>query len=171
MQSVAPEKVLYTDVFIWNFCDYSKSSNLLPLLDDLLNHPCLKQLERDLDIKHTCGYIRMLKSGAPLTKPRPPHAPRNLAQDKTNNAEISNFLDDLRELGIGSKTEEKIIKNEDQNKTETQSKSDSNTETMSATERKLASEWVPLELSFGIPLFSDKDNRLVCDKVSLLSLW
>lgn len=139
--------------------------------DDLMNHPCLKQFERDLDIKHTCGYIRMLKSGAPPTKPRPLcNAPRNTVQDEAKKAEISSFLDDLRDLGIGSKTEEKE-KNNAENETEIQPKFDSNTESMSPTERKLALEWVPLELSFGIPLFSDKDNRLVCDKVSLLLLW
>ncbi len=116
----------------------------------------------------------MLKSGAMPTKARPPRqASKNAVQDKAKNAEISSFLDDLRELGIGSKTEEKVVENKNQNETETQPKSDSDTvtETMSPTERKLASEWVPLELNFGIPLFSDKDNKLVCDKVSSLLLW
>ena len=30
---------------------------------------------------------------------------------------------------------------------------------------KLALEWVPLELSFGIPLFSESANKAVCDRV------
>ncbi len=36
---------------------------------------------------------------------------------------------------------------------------------MSAQERKLMSEWVPLSLNFGIPLFNEEANKVVCDKV------
>lgn len=31
--------------------------------DDLLNHPCLRVLENEVDLAHTCGYISMLKTG------------------------------------------------------------------------------------------------------------
>ena len=31
--------------------------------DDPLNHPCLRVLEREMDISHTCGYLTMLRTG------------------------------------------------------------------------------------------------------------
>ena len=37
------------------------------LIDDLVNHPVLKQLEQITDLKHTCGYVTMLCTGAPIT--------------------------------------------------------------------------------------------------------
>jgi hypothetical protein len=38
---------------------------------------------------------------------------------------------------------------------------------MSPLQKKLLEEWLPLELSFGIPLFSDDANHTVCDKVCI----
>ena len=143
--------------------------------DDPLNHPCLRQLERDLDVQHTCGYIRLLRTGAP--PPRSKLRPESKAscgvkkteEDKAKNAEISSFLEDLRELGIGQSQTPPNDPPETQNGTATDEESHSNLEngieTLSPVEKKIASEWVPLELSFGIPLFSDDDNKAVCDKV------
>ncbi len=105
---------------------------------------------------HTCGYIRLLKSGAPALKPRTPrHAARKTFRDKTKNAEISSFLEDLRELGIGQSQTEEPTETTVQNGTE-------------AEERSCCSD--NSELSFGI-LFSDKDNTAVCDKVSPALPW
>ena len=41
------------------------------------------------------------------------------------------------------------------------------TEPLTPVQIKLASEWVPLELSFGIPLFNETSNAAVCDRVSV----
>ncbi len=174
-QSVLVKRSVSVFLYIYDCCFFYAPTSPPP--DDLLNHPCLKQLERDLDIQHTCGYIRLLKSGAPALKPRTPrHAVRKTVGDKTKNAEISSFLDDLRELGIGQSQTEEPTETTVQNGTEAEeiSRSDNSEEesdTMSPVERKIASEWVPLELSFGIPLFSDKDNTAVCDKVSPALPW
>ena len=43
---------------------------------------------------------------------------------------------------------------------------DTNTEPLSPVLAKLASEWVPLELNFGIPLFNESTNSAVCSRVS-----
>ena len=40
-------------------------------------------------------------------------------------------------------------------------------ESLTPVQAKLKSEWVPLELSFGIPLFNESANAAVCDRVSL----
>lgn len=36
---------------------------------------------------------------------------------------------------------------------------------LTALEKQLAADWVPLGLHFGIPLFNEAANKLVCDKV------
>ena len=41
------------------------------------------------------------------------------------------------------------------------------TEPLTPFQTKLASEWVPLELNFGIPLFNETSNAAVCDRVSV----
>ena len=76
--------------------------------------------------------------------------------------EISEFLDDLRELGIGDQAQA----------TSNQSShppAECNEESVAVPEsvHKLASEWVPLELCYGVPLFSDETNKSVCQKVSV----
>ncbi len=39
-----------------------------PPTGDLLQHPCLRQLEQEVDLCHMCGYITLLKTGVPLEK-------------------------------------------------------------------------------------------------------
>lgn len=81
---------------------------------------------------------------------------------------ISDFLDDLRELGIGDPKSPPA-----DGPSSKQPQSHSNTvpaeaephSTLSPVQQKLAQEWVPLELSFGVPLFNQLANRAVCDKV------
>ena len=79
-------------------------------------------------------------------------------------SEISEFLDVLQELGIGEgDSMPKHGKHIDQKPTATQGQGVSSTPP--SQQRKLSQEWVPLELCFGIPLFSDEANKHVCEKV------
>ena len=74
--------------------------------------------------------------------------------------EISEFLEDLKELGIG---EQSISSNKPHPSSPISTVGDS--EELPPSVRKLASDWVPLELCFGIPLFSEEANRTVSEKV------
>ena len=173
-------------------------------LDELLQHPCLEVLEKEIDVQHTCGYINLLRTGAPpqlkKTKDRSTTSTNRQqqpsAEEKAQQSEISNFLEDLKELGIdepktptatdqGSAVREGTASGtgsgQQQNGTGTAHVSHSGDasngkedgassglyceESMSPEQRKLLDEWLPLELSFGIPLFSDDANHTVCDKV------
>ena len=83
--------------------------------------------------------------------------------------EISEFLDDLRELGIGDPTSPTADGSgskppKSHLDTAIPEVSDSHS-TLSPVQQQLAWEWVPLELSFGVPLFHQGANRAVCDKV------
>ncbi len=55
---------------------------------------------------------------------------------------------------------------QEQNGTETEEQAESHSDTpMSPSVAKLVSEWAPMELCFGIPLFDERTNQEVCDRV------
>ena len=97
---------------------------------------------------------------------------------------ISEFLQEMQELGIGEPSPLLVTNNQDEVKVEpgaevvdsdnlTDGKASPLDKAIDATsnlcplEKELMSEWVPLGLSFGIPLFSQEANAAVCDKVCL----
>ena len=178
--------------------------------DDLLNHPCLSVLERELDLEHTCGYVTMLKTGAPPQLPGRQSKGKQQraglhqtptktgvavnqeisAKEKEKQSAISEFLEDLKELGIGDlkaqlsapkPTEETKQNDTGTTKTDTQDTQpkaapptqiepdNGASESLTDAQKKLQSEWVPLELSFGVPLFSEKANMQICEKVFTFS--
>ena len=48
--------------------------------DDILNHPCLLPLGTEVDLKHMCGFMTMLKIDIPRTKKT------NQVKETTSNA-------------------------------------------------------------------------------------
>ena len=163
--------------------------------DELLQHPCLQVLEKEIDVQHTCGYIIFLRTGAPVQQPdcRGQSSSTTIsrkqptAEEKAKQSEISDFLEDLKELGIGDpksnntpgvtdQEAESSAGNQHQNGIKTARKENGTSEaggdsfyseeSMTPFQKKLLEEWLPLELSFGIPLFSDDANRIVCGKVN-----
>ena len=127
-------------------------------------------------VAQTCNHVTsctFAHTGAPpvtnMSKNRPiktlPHPSPSDEQKKT---EISEFLDDLRELGIGdpkSPTAEGPGSSPPPS-ADTATSAESETHSaMTPVQQKLAQEWVPLELSFGVPLFNQRANRAICDKV------
>ena len=84
-------------------------------------------------------------------------------QNSARNIEISEFLEDLKELGIGGITSS----NGDSQTEMCEPVHSQSTETSSdvAVPIKAHLEWVPLELCYGIPLFSSEANESVCAKV------
>ncbi len=76
--------------------------------------------------------------------------------------EISEFLEDLKELGIGEQAETGMNRIEPVIET-----GNVGLEESSAVQ-KLSSQWAPLELCFGLPLFNDEANRVISQKVLLL---
>ena len=81
---------------------------------------------------------------------------------KARQKEISEFLEDLRELGIG---EQPAALSAAGSHTPNAKDNEEQEEETSPAMCKLLHDWVPLELSFGIPLFDDEANRSVSDKV------
>ncbi|KAI1901681.1 hypothetical protein AGOR_G00036900 [Albula goreensis] len=109
-------------------------------------HKALKTLQEQVDLEHLCGYITMLN---------PTHRHRRRL------SECSDGRGDI-ELGGGfdanGSTESFELVTEENN-------GDGNKK-QGAEVPSLEEEWVPLELCFGMPLFSSDLNRKVCQKIA-----
>uniref|UniRef100_A0A670Y327 Family with sequence similarity 91 member A1 n=1 Tax=Pseudonaja textilis TaxID=8673 RepID=A0A670Y327_PSETE len=110
-------------------------------------HKALKMLREKMDLQHLCGYITMLN---PFSHP----VKRKLsdASEEKEDPELALGSD------VNGSTEsfEMVIEEPYIDPAAKQSPEVPTTEL----------EWVPLELSFGIPLFSSDLNRKVCRKIA-----
>uniref|UniRef100_A0A8D0E7P4 Family with sequence similarity 91 member A1 n=1 Tax=Salvator merianae TaxID=96440 RepID=A0A8D0E7P4_SALMN len=110
-------------------------------------HKALRILREKLDLRHFCGYVTMLN-------PFSHHVSRKLSDASDGKGEP--------ELALGSdvngSTEsfEMVIEEPSVDSAAKQIPEAPTTEL----------EWVPLELCFGIPLFSSELNRKVCQKIA-----
>ncbi|XP_034981124.2 protein FAM91A1 [Zootoca vivipara] len=110
-------------------------------------HKALRILREKMDLQHFCGYVTMLN-------PFSHHVHRKLSDASDGKGEP--------ELALGSdvngSTEsfEMVIEEPPMDLAAKQSPEVPTTE----------QEWVPLELCFGIPLFSSELNRKVCRKIA-----
>uniref|UniRef100_A0A8C4HGR7 Family with sequence similarity 91 member A1 n=1 Tax=Dicentrarchus labrax TaxID=13489 RepID=A0A8C4HGR7_DICLA len=105
---------------------------------NMCTHKALQKLKEQVDLEHQCGYITMLNS---------------------NNRHRRRASDSDTHLGGGLETNGSTESFElvtDENNGEGKAK----TESLSSED-----EWVPLELCFGMPLFSSELNRKVCRKI------
>ncbi|TDH04120.1 hypothetical protein EPR50_G00149160 [Perca flavescens] len=107
-------------------------------------HKALKKLKENVDLEHQCGYITMLNSN---------NRHRRRTSDSTEcrgDTHLGGGLDTN-----GSTESFELVTEE--NNGESKGKPDS----LSSED-----EWVPLELCFGMPLFSSELNRKVCQKIA-----
>uniref|UniRef100_A0A8C6WPI1 Family with sequence similarity 91 member A1 n=1 Tax=Neogobius melanostomus TaxID=47308 RepID=A0A8C6WPI1_9GOBI len=108
-------------------------------------HKALQKLKDFVDLKHQCGYVTML----------------NLS-DSIVDAVLSGETHLGGALDTNGSTESFELVT-DENNGESKSKT---TVTLSCED-----EWVPLELCFGMPLFSSELNRKVCRKIASHKLF
>ena len=81
--------------------------------------------------------------------------------------EITEFLEDLKEIGIGTEVSSNVSPPVMDPVTVTESDQMIQQESDTSSDR----QWVPLELCFGIPLFDPVANESVCNKVSITILF
>ena len=157
--------------------------------DDLVNHPSLRRLEERTNLNHSCGYVTLLQSGLPsevkkkqrkASKAVQPLKKEPMAESE-GNPEIAEFLDDLKELGIGDldspgvredtsintgKMPGETIDGDGPTSSSTQQgREESPAVELTPSEAALEEEWVVLEMFYGIPLFCEEANKAVCEKV------
>ncbi|RVE66481.1 hypothetical protein OJAV_G00108030 [Oryzias javanicus] len=106
-------------------------------------HKALQKLKEHVDLRHQCGYVTMLNSN---------NRHRRRASDPTEcrgDTHLGGGLDTN-----GSTESFELV-------TEENGEGRVKTDTLSSED-----EWVPLELCFGMPLFSSELNRKVCRKIA-----
>uniref|UniRef100_A0A8C5B4G8 Family with sequence similarity 91 member A1 n=1 Tax=Gadus morhua TaxID=8049 RepID=A0A8C5B4G8_GADMO len=104
-------------------------------------HKALRTLQESVDLKHQCGYITMLN-------------PSNRHRHRESDANDCRGEDRSQGFDTNGSTESFELVAEE-----------SAGEARAKTEGS-EDEWVPLELSFGMPLFSSELNRRVCQKIA-----
>uniref|UniRef100_A0A672F8U5 Family with sequence similarity 91 member A1 n=1 Tax=Salarias fasciatus TaxID=181472 RepID=A0A672F8U5_SALFA len=109
-------------------------------------HKSLQKLKEQVDLEHQCGYITMLNSN---------NRHRRRASDSTEcrDTHLGGGLD------TNGSTESFELVTEENNARLRHGRP-------SARAHALSHEWVPLELCFGMPLFSSELNRKVCRKIA-----
>ncbi|XP_008329979.1 protein FAM91A1 isoform X2 [Cynoglossus semilaevis] len=107
-------------------------------------HKALQKLKKHVDLEHQCGYITMLNSN---------NRHRRRASDS---AECRGDTHLGGGLDTNGSTESFELVTEENN-----GDGKGKTDTLSSED-----EWVPLELCFGMPLFSSELNRKVCRKIA-----
>ncbi|XP_078542923.1 protein FAM91A1 [Lissotriton helveticus] len=110
-------------------------------------HQALRRLQEKIDLKHFCGYITMLNSYSRHVY----HRKLSDASDEKGESGLTSGSDvngstESFEMVIEETTIDSAVKQNFDASTEHQ--------------------WVPLELSFGIPLFNSELNKKVCRKVA-----
>ncbi|XP_066546562.1 protein FAM91A1 [Amia ocellicauda] len=109
-------------------------------------HKALKNLRQKIDLEHFCGYVTMLN-------PNSRHI-RRLSESSEGKGES--------ELSVGfdadgsTESFELVVEENGADSSRKQGTEGSSAE----------DEWVPLELCFGMPLFSADLNRKVCEKIA-----
>ncbi|XP_040044565.1 protein FAM91A1 isoform X1 [Gasterosteus aculeatus] len=107
-------------------------------------HKALQKLKENVDLEHQCGYITMLNAN---------NRHRRRASDSAEcrgDTHLGGGLDNH-----GSTESFELVT--DENNGEIKGKTDPFSS---------EDEWVPLELCFGMPLFSSELNRKVCQKIA-----
>ncbi|XP_070777670.1 protein FAM91A1 [Enoplosus armatus] len=111
---------------------------------NMCTHKALQKLKEQVDLEHQCGYITMLNSN---------NRHRRRASDSAECRGDTHLGGGLDTNGSTESFELVTEENNGEGKVKT--------ETLSSED-----EWVPLELCFGMPLFSSELNRKVCRKIA-----
>ncbi|KAF6099297.1 family with sequence similarity 91 member A1 [Phyllostomus discolor] len=109
-------------------------------------HRALQLLRGRVDVRHFCGYITMLNASSRLASRKLSDASDergepDLASGSDVNGSTESFEMVIEEAAVDSAAKQNSVATAE-------------------------ADWVPLELCFGIPLFSSELNRKVCSKIA-----
>ncbi|XP_038580841.1 protein FAM91A1 isoform X1 [Micropterus salmoides] len=111
---------------------------------NMCTHKALQKLKEQVDLEHQCGYITMLNSN---------NRHRRRASDSAEYSGDTHLGGGLDTNGSTESFELVTEENNGEGKVKPDALSSED-------------EWVPLELCFGMPLFSSELNRKVCRKIA-----
>lgn len=109
-------------------------------------HKALQALRNKVDLQHFCGYVTMLNASSQLTSRKLSDASDERGEPDLASGSDVNGSTESFEMVIEEATTDSAIKQNSGTTAE--------------------ADWVPLELCFGIPLFSSELNRKVCQKIA-----
>ncbi|KAH0509565.1 Protein FAM91A1 [Microtus ochrogaster] len=109
-------------------------------------HKALQILRNKVDLQHFCGYVTMLNASSQLTSRKLSDASDERGEPDLASGSDVNGSTESFEMVIEEATTDSAIKQNSGTTAE--------------------ADWVPLELCFGIPLFSSELNRKVCQKIA-----
>ncbi|XP_041483997.1 protein FAM91A1-like [Lytechinus variegatus] len=141
-------------------------------------HRTVKKLEDELDLTHSCGYITLLKSGCLSSSQHPQPSSQDGkdgpnddedAQSRLTASQLSEAADDEEGLGEAADGAESKSLDVEKAKDSMQLPLGSRQvpdERERINSEELESNWVLLDLSFGVPLFDEVVNQEVCQRIA-----
>ena len=117
-------------------------------------HPCLEKLTSTIDIEHSCGYITLINlSGLEISEISKTMRGKDTNKDGPQNGKLNKENAELLEEELDSCLEEGKMANKDEKDAKSNSKD------------VTKSNWVLLDVNFGIPLFNPELNKCICERV------
>lgn len=135
-------------------------------------HQTVGKLEAELDLSHSCGYITLLKSGCQSSSQRMPANGVASSHREDDDTKASQLSEAAREGDAGSQSGSPP---QTQGSLDIEKAKDSMQLPLGTREyrqrgahlmEERESDWVLLDLSFGIPLFDEVVNQEVCHRIA-----
>ncbi|CAG0921790.1 unnamed protein product [Notodromas monacha] len=129
--------------------------------DEFENHPAVKAIAQLVDLRHSCGFITLVKS--PVKKSR------GVAQKNNNgvsvNHNMSSFFGCMSNVPrlIPPKHGNPVVEQESCENAETEVDATGD----SSSSQEHFEDWDLIDCTFGVPLFNAKLNREICERISL----
>ncbi|XP_033109586.1 protein FAM91A1-like [Anneissia japonica] len=124
-------------------------------------HSAISKASNLLDLKHSCGYITLLNTGKVMLKQRRKMPNKTSSRSSTNSS--SSDVRVMQELTDAAKDLDQSSSN---TSLASREKLSLDVEGGCCDNETEESEWVLLDLFFGVPLFDDAVNQEVCRKMA-----
>ena len=124
----------------------------------LIKHPCLDKVTTAIDIEHACGYITLIN----LKSLKIPQA------KNTDNSDTINKSKEAPENGKINKENAELLEEELNSclkDTTLEDKAIPISRDSKDNEKTSETNWVLLDVNFGIPLFNPELNKSICDRI------
>ncbi|XP_071964356.1 protein FAM91A1-like [Antedon mediterranea] len=123
-------------------------------------HSAITNVSSLLDLKHSCGYITLLNTGKVTLKQQ-----RKMPTKTSSRSSVNSSNSDVRVMQELTDAAKDLDQSSSSASLSSREKLSLDVESACDKETK-ESEWVLLDLFFGVPLFDDAVNRAVCCKMA-----
>ncbi|XP_064626178.1 protein FAM91A1-like isoform X2 [Lineus longissimus] len=154
--------------------------------DTKVNHGAIQKLSQSLDLKNTCGFVTLLKTGKPgqwaaaLEKPEPSPAAStpSLINSVEHDSPVNGIKDTISAEMLASEVDSLATPKRTKAQPPLSLAIDDHNNSMDIIKQEdqdtyeqiVAQDWVLLNCCFGIPLFDADVNKEVCERVAAHNL-